>query len=286
VRYGTAQRPKPRVARTPASLLSLLNYGIRILRWRSYLVCLGHPLPHRFCASTYVAGFAFTLSPAKIGEMVRARYYLPLGVPLAHVTASFFAERLMDILAMSVLAAAFIAVLHPAALVGIGVAFALMLVALATIPWQQLATVLRDWSHLPRPLRETLSALVLALASTRPLLQTRTLAMGFSLGLLAWSLEGVGLFVLASMFPFHLGLATAVGIYGVAVLVGGISFLPGGLGTTEAAMTAMLVSHGWSTPPALLLTLACRLVTLWLAVGLGWLAVMLLRQRSPAEVVA
>jgi uncharacterized protein (TIRG00374 family) len=81
----------------------------------------------------------------------------------------------------------------------------------------------------------------------------------------------------------HLDPMTAVGIYAVAVLVGGLSFLPGGVGSTEAVMTTLLATHGYSVSQALLITLTCRLVTLWLAVGLGWIAVFALRQRTAAE---
>jgi uncharacterized membrane protein YbhN (UPF0104 family) len=55
---------------------SLLNYVLRVVRWRWYLGRLGHPLTVGFSALSYVAGFAFTLSPGKVGEVGRARYYL------------------------------------------------------------------------------------------------------------------------------------------------------------------------------------------------------------------
>jgi uncharacterized membrane protein YbhN (UPF0104 family) len=68
------------------------------------------------------------------------------------------------------------------------------------------------------------------------------------------------------------------------VLIGGLSFLPGGLGSTEAVMTTLLGKMGYALGDALLITLSCRLVTLWLAVILGWLAVLILRQRAPAVI--
>lgn len=66
------------------------------------------------------------------------------------------------------------------------------------------------------------------------------------------------------------------------VLLGGISLLPGGLGSTEAVMTALLAAQGYPLSQAIVITLTCRLVTLWLAVALGWGAVLSLRQRTSA----
>src|SRR3569832_2444980 len=94
-----------------------------------------------------------------------------------------------------------------------------------------------------------------------------------------------GFYQLSSMFPpAHIELTAAVGIYAFAVLSGGLSFLPGGLGSTEAVMTALVASRGYSLAQALLVTLTCRFVIFWLAVVLGWGAVLALRRRALAVV--
>ncbi len=271
-----------------AALLSLLNYALRIIRWRSYLARLGHRLQLRFAAMTFVAGFAYTLSPGKVGEMVRARYYVPLGVPLPKVAAAFFAERLLDLVAMVVLAALLFAGSHEfrGAIIGAGVLVTIALLLLAVLPWAGISAAIGSMTRTPRLLRAVLVNITSALASTRPLLRPAPLVLGFATGIVAWGLEGVGLSVLAGMLPGgHLDMVTAVGIYAVAVLIGGLSFLPGGLGTTEAVMTTLLVTHGFTVGDSVLITLACRLVTLWLAVCLGWVAVLRLRQRALAAVL-
>jgi uncharacterized protein (TIRG00374 family) len=266
-----------------AAVFSLINYVLRIIRWRSYLGRLGHPLGFRFAALTFVAGFAYTLSPGKVGEMVRARYYQPLGVPLAKTAAAFFAERLLDLVAMVVLAALLFAGSpeYRGAILGAAALVVGALVVFALVPWNRVTARLGTIHGIPAILRKALTGVTSALASTRPLLRPAPLVFGFAIGLVAWGLEGVGLNVLAGMLPgVHLDIPTAVGVYAVAVLVGGLSFLPGGLGSTEAVMTALLVTHGFTVGDAILLTLTCRLVTLWLAVCLGWIAVLVLPKRA------
>jgi uncharacterized membrane protein YbhN (UPF0104 family) len=44
-------------------------------------------------------------------------------------------------------------------------------------------------------------------------------------------------------------------------------------------MTALLAAHGFAVGDALLVTIVCRLVTLWLAVLIGWIAIYALRSR-------
>src|SRR5690348_3510600 len=58
-----------------AMTLTFFNYALRATRWRWYLTRMGNSAPRGFSALAYVAGFAFTLSPGKLGELMRARYY-------------------------------------------------------------------------------------------------------------------------------------------------------------------------------------------------------------------
>jgi glycosyltransferase 2 family protein len=269
-----------------AAMLSLLNYALRIVRWRYYLARLGHPVPHGFAALTYTAGFAYTVSPGKVGEMTRAQYYVSLGIPVSDVAAAFFGERLLDLVVMVALASLLLTTAsgYQAAVYAAAALVVVVLGALAVTPWPALAERILGWGIIPRPLRRGLTGLASALASTRRLLLPGVLSIGFLLGLLAWVMEGLGLGILSSMFSAaHLDWSTAIGIYGIAVLIGGLSLLPGGLGSTEAVMTALLAAHGYPLSQAVVITLTCRLVTLWFAVFLGWLAILSLRQRPSLE---
>ena len=263
--------------------LSLINYTLRIIRWRGYLTRLGYRFPLRTSAALYVSGFAFTLAPGKLGELARARYYAPLGVPLAAVTGAFLIERLMDLLAVAAMASLAISTFarfRP--LLGVAaVLIALVLVVLAI--WPRLAAKLDFARRLPPRLAGIALTVSRSLTQAGELLRPRVLAGSFLLSLAAWGAEGAGLGILMSLFPpAHVGFVLAGGIYATAVLLGALSFLPGGLGTTEAVMTALLAASGLALPDAMLATLLCRLLTLWFAVVLGWLAVLGLRRHAEA----
>lgn len=261
-----------------AAVLSLFNYLLRVVRWRMYLSRLGHVLPWRFVALTFMSGFAFTLSPGKLGEMVRARYYQPRGIPVSAVTGAFFVERLLDLAVMILLAAVVLTELQAYRAffwVAVALVFGLLLVV-AVLPWGQLAQgprvqSLGRWGP-------AIAGVARTLGSARQFLSPGVLLMGVALGAVAWAAEAVGLKLVADVVsPVHLSVPAAMGIYAIAIIVGALSFLPGGLGSTEAVMAALLVAHGYHMPQAILLTLICRLLTLWLAVLIGWVCVWLLR---------
>jgi len=265
--------------------LSLVNYTLRVVRWRTYLTRLGYPFPLRTSAALYVSGFAFTLAPGKVGELARGRYYVPLGVPLAAVAGAFLVERLMDVLAIAAIATLAISAFGRFQPLLWLITAGIVVVLLALASWSRIAARL---DSVRRPLVTRRFAGILAtisqsLSQAGELLRPQVLAGSFMLSLAAWGAEGAGLGILVSLFPAaHFSFALAAGIYATAVLLGGLSFLPGGLGTTEALMTALLVAGGLRLPDAMLATLLCRLLTLWFAVALGWLAVFGLRRRPEA----
>jgi uncharacterized protein (TIRG00374 family) len=66
------------------------------------------------------------------------------------------------------------------------------------------------------------------------------------------------------------------------MLIGAISFLPGGLGGAEVTMTALLMLNGMDNGAAVAATLLIRLTTLWFAVVLGLLALLPGQRRLPS----
>jgi len=196
---------------------------------------------------------------------------------------------LMDILAITVLCFAGVVGLREyRGLLGaaLGGAVAIIL-ALAYLPLTQLLNRIPFGSR-PGSLwagaRLRITAL---LTSARVLLRPQVLYFGFVLALAAWTAEAVGLQLISRITVGPaLPMADAIGIYAVATLVGGLSFLPGGLGSTEAVMIALLSAEGFSVSDAIVITLICRVITLWFAVAIGWTSVLMLRPRRARREIA
>jgi uncharacterized membrane protein YbhN (UPF0104 family) len=262
--------------------LSLLNYMLRVLRWQLYLRKMGYQLPTTFVSLTYVAGFALSLTPAKVGELARARYYLPWGMSACDLGAAWMVERLMDLIG-ALLLASLVSAAFPGArrLVLITASIsAVCLIMLGALRWRAINIWLGNSGWSPK-VSKMIGRVTKTLASAATLLRVGPLSYGFSLGFIAWLAEGIGLSFLGSMFaPWHLNVLVAVGIFAIAEIAGALSFVPGGLGTTEAAMSAMLVMQRYSITHAVLMSLAYRFLTLWLAVVLGWAAIVELRRRE------
>ncbi|MCB1182034.1 flippase-like domain-containing protein [bacterium] len=264
----------------PLAGLSLLNYVLRYWRWEIFLRAVDVRLPRRESLGLFFATFVMVITPGKIGEVFKAgvlreRY----GVTLARGLPVVLAERIADFVAVLVIAAVAL-VAWPGPLTGLTSG----LLAAAGIP---VLVALCQW----RPVRERL----LARMAASPLLGRRQLAvdeaavaLGTLLGarcgsaalvlsLLAWGAECAGLGIVCRGLDAAVPWLQAAFVYAAGTLVGSLSFLPGGLGGTEATIIWLLESLDIPREAAGSAALLVRLFTLWLAVVVGGLVILVSR---------
>lgn len=258
--------------------LSLGNYLIRFLRWSRYLAEMapGQRPPGLQHGLIYTAGFALTTTPGKSGEALRSIYLNRYGVSVTASIACLFVERLLDLLAIAVLAllALFFFTdpsLQRITLVVGGATVLLLLLLKNPPPLRRIGIVARNLPFASL-LRQAGGQISIMIDRANAILgQPGLLYTGLAAGLVAWGLEGVGLFLIVAELDLAMSAVASVGVYALAVLAGALSFLPGGIGGTEAVMGGLLIAAGAEPHTAVAATILCRLATLWLAVLLGLL---------------
>ena len=267
-----------------AIALATANYALRFVRWQLYLTRQSVSVPLASSVVVFGAGLSLSITPAKLGELVKSYLLREMhGVAAARTAPIVVAERVSDLVALLVLAVIGVAVYGVDArfVIAAGVLVGIGLVLLA---WQRptralidLVTRPRRFARLRTPLHETLGHLA-TLCRPWPLLVSTLIAVP------AWGCECIGFWVICNAFPatdVRLGFAAA--IYAGTTIAGALSFLPGGLGVTEGAMTLALVDGSQvDRATAVAATLLARLATLWFAVALGvvFLAIARARIRS------
>lgn len=264
-------------------LMSLLNYGLRFMRWQQYLGALAHPMPWRASARIYLAGFALTTTPGKAGEALRGVLLKRWRVPYTHSLAAFVSERLSDLAAI-VLLALFGLSLYPqmGGVVAVGAVGVLggLLVLSQRAPVRGLAAWGTNGIGHLRGLAMHLSRM---LDEARACHAPKLLATATLLSVLAWMAEALAFHWMLGWLGVDVPIAFSVFVYAVAMLAGALSFLPGGLGGTEAVMVGLLLWKGVLLPEAVAATVLIRLTTLWFAVVLGVIALALSRYEGKAS---
>lgn len=253
--------------------LSLINYLLRYFRWHWYLRADIPPtLSHSRHLFIYIAGFALTMTPGKAGEAMRCLYLKKQGVSNDKSMGIFVVERLLDLLVIILMAAAVVSIFSTGqAVISIMVSLGLIAIALGIVhlPKEKLLGS-KPVRRLPEKIQQALRFAESSLDAARSHLAFKPLLFGLFLGIIAWGLEGVGLYLVMEAFDVEKSsVLIAIGIYGFAILLGALSFLPGGIGGAEAAMIFLLIKTGFSAPEAFAITIICRIATLWFAILLG-----------------
>lgn len=251
--------------------LSLVNYFLRFVRWHWFIQKMGFSqVPVGINFLYYLSGFALTTTPGKAGEAVRSLYLKQHDVDYPSSLAAFVAERFSDLIGILVIALFALSQFPDYQLMAYATAAVLVLILIA-IQISALRDGLRHWFSKQKQNKLTelaLHALTIVDRMTE-LLGPKNLALGLTLSVVSWSAEAYAFAYIVHQLGFDISMGILAGVYALSMIVGALSFLPGGLGTTEAVMLLLLLSLGVDNSNAVSATLICRVTTLWFAVILG-----------------
>lgn len=250
--------------------LSLINYGLRGLRWHIFANRLGLNTGIVQNFRHFVGGFAMSVTPGRVGELVRMRWIgRETGWSFEKTAPLVLVDRASDLAAMAVILGISVAL----SATGIGGAVPVTLLALigaliATRP--KLLAGLADFGYRtlgrwPRVFaRLRIAAKSLACFSNPALM-----ALAAGIGALGWFAEGYAFDLLLVWMGADIGLSKAVAIFIFSTLAGGLTGAPGGVGGAEAAMIALLSMEGIPLETSVPATAIIRVTTLWFAIALG-----------------
>lgn len=264
------------------------NYAFRYGKWSIYLDALEIPrIPHKTNVLIYLSGFGMSLTPGKVGELIKAIYVRRVtGVPANRTSAAIAAERLTDGIAMLLIATIGLVQFdyaRPLLVVFLVLAAGAVLLfqrpALlerVLLPFERFAVVARGAVHLK----------VFLHASGR-LFQADMLTRAVVIGVISWIGECLAFYLVLIGLGFGHSLNLAlIATFAMVVssILGGASMLPGGLGVADASFAGMLLllvkDPLMDKSVAVAATLLIRFATLWFATIIGLVAIAMLERRS------
>ncbi len=273
--------------------LSSVNYLLRFLKWELCLGWLGvrgtgpddaPGLTRGRSLLIYLAGLSMSVTPGKVGEVLRS-YLLRTtdGVPFSRTAPIVIADRLTDLVALVVLSLVGVSQFReylPVVLVTL----ALVIAGVVVLGTPRLClALLRLLARLPGFSR--ISARAGALVdSSAALLRLWPLLVLSLISVVGWGLECVGYWLIVrGLVGAEAGLALCTFLWSTTTLIGALSFLPGGLGATEGSLAVLVarLAGGVTQPAALATTLLIRACTLWYGEIVGGVALAAVLRGAP-----
>jgi len=253
--------------------LSLVSFLLRYLRWYWLLSRAGTRTNVIFAYFAYLAGFAFTATPGKLGELIRIRYLAYKGVPPWLVLAAFIYERVFDLMAVLILSALAISRIDIFVFVfGFVVLILAGLVCVALNPgW---LTKTSAYLRLYRLKKLALICLMLrdGISGCRVWVTPLDVLLSMALGLLAWIVTSFSFVLLLNYLGVSIPILSSLAIYPLSMLAGAASMMPGGLGSTEITIVALLSYFNVPIATATLAAIGIRFSSMWFSVICGLIA--------------
>lgn len=225
----------------------------------------------------YFAGFALAITPAKSGELVKSVILKEkFDIPHSRSVPVIIMERFYDVTGTLVISLLGLWFFGLKSLPVVMIATAIIALFFCTIystrtfnAFLRLFNKLNFFQKLVNPLlsfQETVkksSKSKIAITSTALTIIYRLIeALAIYFILLGFDIDTIHYLSIAAMYSF-------------SIIVGNISFIPGGLGVTEGSLTGLLSLQGIDLSTAIGLALVIRLFTLWYAVIVGFVCLRL-----------
>jgi glycosyltransferase 2 family protein len=242
-------------------VLWLISGSLRVLRWHFFLKSITNKIPFVRSSLYFLSGFAFILSPARAGEILRSPFIKrDYNISISKTAPIVLVERFYDLLGGTII-------------ISIGLIFADFDKAIIILPIGFLAIILFIMRS-----KTIFNKLFLRLSKIRfiskllpnveesfevisTLMKPKYFLVGTLLPIIFSMLEVAGVYL------FILGLSETINfndllvIYQATNIAAGLSMIPGGVGILEGGMVGLFVLYKIKYEVALSVALLTRLVS-------------------------
>jgi uncharacterized protein (TIRG00374 family) len=259
--------------------LTFCNYLFRFQNWQYYLKTLGVHLPRKDSFLIYIAGFSMSITPGKVGEIIRS-FLLKEAThtPLSKTLSLTFVDRITDLSALVLIIGIGAVNFHYGQKI-VWVLGMVLLAVIAFLTWRKGSEAFLRFLTKFSFLKKQSANLFTMYESAHVLLVPQRIIVILILSLLGWGCEALGFYVTFLAFGIEASVGAALFIYAFSTVIGAISLLPGGLGLTEGSMAGLLLLLNVSKGIAGAATLVIRACTLWFGVLLGALFLIIAERR-------
>ena len=256
-------------------ILSLVSAGWVALyfRWVLLLKNLKYSLPHKEKFPIFLSGFALSVTPGKVGELLKSqllkeKFDLPIKIsaPVILIERFYNAIGIIIISIFGILVFDFsgIIILITTCLL-ILIFFILRSERLFHIFIQKISKI----SFLSKFSNSFMNSYDVIKESTRP----KIFIISSILSAIYWIFESIAVYFILKSFGIDLlSIFDVIPTYATSIILGVASFIPAGLGVSESTLIGLLSLQGLTISTAVSLTIFIRLLTLWYSVFIGFIA--------------
>ena len=254
-------------------ILVPLGWLALYFRWTILVKNSGYILPHKKNFQIFLSGFPLSITPGKVGELLKCELLKEnFNIPRKITAPIILVERLYNAVGIVIISSlgiwyfdfsGTVILIASCALIGIFIALRSKSLFSSLINKTSKIKYLSKFSDSFSDSYEVINH------SIKP----KIFIISSLLSAIYWILESVAVYFVFKSFGIDfLELYDVVIAYTSSIILGVASFVPGGIGVAEGTLISLLSIQGLSLSTAITLTLFIRIFTLWYAVFVGFIA--------------
>lgn len=253
-------------------LFIILSLILKFVRWHIFVKQLEIKIDLINSVLIFLSGLIMSISPGKVGELLKS-YLLKdrFNIPKSKTFPVILAERISEFISLVIVTIIGIFI-YNFDISKIFIPIVLIILIFVLFLNQSLKDRLLQYLSRSSFLKSRINKIDLFHSSIIELFKPIIFIKVQIISLFAWLAEFYAFYIIVSIFDENITYYFATFVYSISMIIGAISMLPGGIGTTEASLVYQLIKTGILESSAITVTFVIRIVTLWFSVLLGFVA--------------
>ena len=253
-------------------LLVSISWTPLLVRWQILLKKNDINIPIKKSFLLFLGGMSMTITPGHVGELIKSQLIKTIyNIPRTKTAPIIFVEKFYDLTGAIIASIIGIIILGmDASLILISVSILIVIIFL--IYYRPIfefilkrVTKTKFFSKYSENISDSYE---IVRNSTTPQISS----ISFGLSILYWVIISIAVhFILLSFGIDSINILKTISIYSSSVVIGAISFIPGGLGITEGSLIGLFSLEGIDISLALILSVMIRILTMWYSVSIGFI---------------
>jgi uncharacterized protein (TIRG00374 family) len=224
----------------------------------------------------YLSGFALSITPGKVGELIKSQLLkIKFGIPREKTAPIVLVEQLYNIIGIigvSILGIWYFELGAHIILIAASLLVILLILISSKRLFDKFLTLLSRIKFLSKYTSAFSNSYDVLRKSTRGWIVVYASALSIAF----WLIESViAYFVLLSFGVNHIEFLSVITTYTSSIILGVASFLPLGIGVVEGSLAGFFTLQGVDVSIALTLVIFIRIFTRWIAVSVGFVSLKL-----------
>ena len=253
-------------------LLVSISWTPLLVRWQILLKKNDINIPIKKSFLLFLGGMSMSITPGHVGELIKSQLMKTIyNIPRTKTAPIIFVEKFYDLtgaIIASIIGIIILGMDTNLILISVSILIVIIFLTYYRPIFEFILKRVTKTKFFSKYSENLSDSYEIVRNSTTPQISS----ISFGLSVLYWIIISVAVhFILLSFGIESISVLKTISIYSSSVIIGAISFIPGGLGITEGSLIGLFSLEGIDVSLALILSVMIRILTMWYSVSIGFI---------------